>query len=455
MEIQMKVQLSDMEELINSCTETPVKKLMSEALVCYNAGSYRSAIITIWHAICFDLCLKAKELDELGDTPAKKIIKRLDEAKKELLEHKNPSKMTQFEKDIAEKFIKDDLGLSVYESSELKKIYEDRHIAAHPALYDEELPEFTPEKVRTHFIHAIKFLLSKNFYIRNDYIEKIIDFLDQNWIHEKNLIKNIIEKRYANVRPSNLNKILENLFFNVCIYRYIKDELSYFKLTYLIEKISEKYTDSFDREINKKLCKLISTRKPEDLLLSIIISSYATFNEENIEHVRNSITRLDLNSIHKFISFDHIEKRNPIIFNEILNRLKNLILLLPANEKIKLFDNLPKSILLNERFYNSIITFYLSFNFDGNNYISLRKISDLYGKYISPIQDNLNQGQFEKIFNKILEEYRWSEDQKPKGWTVYYRNEVNKLLFNKYKEKFPQSNQYSDKDQAVICTDAS
>ena len=292
-------------------------------------------------------------------------------------------------------------------------------------------------------------------------LQKVID---DNYIKKENfkngfvsmsLIKNIIEKRYANVRPSNLNKILENLFFNVCIYRYIKDELSYFKLTYLIEKISEKYTDSFDREINKKLCKLISTRKPEDLLLSIIISSYATFNEENIEHVRNSITRLDLNSIHKFISFDHIEKRNPIIFNEILNRLKNLILLLPANEKIKLFDNLPKSILLNERFYDSIITFYLSFNFDGNNYISLRKISDLYGKYISPIQDNLNQGQFEKIFNKILEEYRWSEDQKPKGWTVYYRNEVNKLLFNKYKEKFPQSNQYSDKDQAVICTDAS
>lgn len=448
----MKVQLSDMEELINSCTETPVKKLMSEALVCYNAGSYRSAIITIWHAICFDLCLKAKELNELGDTPAKKIIKQLDEAKTELLEHKNPSKMTQFEKDIAEKFIKDDLGLSVYESSELKKIYEDRHIAAHPALYDEELPEFTPEKVRAHFIHAIKFLLSKNFYIKNDYKEKIIDFLNQNWIYENNLIKNIIEKRYVNIRLSNLNKTLEELFFNIGIYKYIKDELSYFKLSYLIEKISEKYTYDFDSWVNKKLFKLISTRKQEDLLLSIIISAYATFSEENIEHVKNSITKLELNSIHKFISLNHVEKKNPIIFDEILNRLNNLIISLPTNEKIKLFDNLPKSILLNKKFYDSIITFYLSFHFDEHNYISLSRISDLYDKYISPIQDNLTQCQFKNIFNKILEEYHWSEDQKPKGFTVYYRNKVNILLFNKYKEKFPQSNQYSTNDKAVICT---
>lgn len=452
----MKVQLSDMEELINSCTETPVKKLMSEALVCYNAGSYRSAIITIWHAICFDLCLKAKELDELGDTPAKKIIKQLDEAKKELLEHKNPSKMTQFEKDIAEKFIKDDLGLSVYESSELKKIYEDRHIAAHPALYDEELPEFTPEKVRAHFIHAIKFLLSKNFYIKNNYKEKIIDFFNQNWIYENNLIKNIIEKRYVNIRPSNLNKTLEELFFNIGIYKYIKDELSYFKLSYLIEKISEKYTYDFDSWVNKRLFKLISTRKQEDLLISIIISAYATFSEENIEHVKNSITKLELNSIHNFISINHVEKKNPIIFDEILNRINNLIMSLPINETVKLFNKLPKSILLNKKFYDSIIAFYLNFLFKVNdNSIILVKSSDLYEKYIFPIKDNLTQVQFENIFDRILKEHHCLEDQKLKTFIIRGGSKVNRLLFDEYKKKFPQSNQYSDKDQAVICTDAS
>ncbi|MBY6282840.1 hypothetical protein K6120_01465 [Neisseria flava] len=452
----MKVQLSDMEELINSCTETPVKKLMSEALVCYNAGSYRSAIITIWHAICFDLCLKAKELDELGDAPAEKIIKQLDEAKKELLEHKNPSKMTKFEKDIAEKFIKDDLGLSVYESSELKKIYEDRHIAAHPALYDEELPEFTPEKVRAHFIHAIKFLLSNNFYIKNDYKEKIIDFFNQNWIYEKNLIKNIIEKRYVNIRPSNLDKTLEELFFNIGIYKYIKDELSYFKLSYLIEKISEKYKSEFDAWVNKKISRIMSTREPEDLLISIAISSYANFNDESLEHVKKSITELKQVSIHKFLCIDHIRRNNLTVFKAILTKFDELVTSLEtkAGERIKLFNNLPKSIVTNKEFYNSIIRFYLSFEYE-DNVVRLETIEDLYEKYIFPIEDDLDQNQFEKIFDKILVEHTESENKRPRGWTVYYRNRINKLLLDRYETKFPKSDKYSKDDKKIIITDPS
>ena len=451
---------------------------MNEALACYNVGSYRSAIITIWHAVCFDFCLKIKELSDLGVEEAKSIIDELSSASKAFSNENNPKPIQNFETKIAnankkikssseknedskeknEDNIRNILGLSGYERFELGKIYTDRCLAAHPALSDLELPEFTPENVRAHFIHAIKFLLSKRFYRREDYVKEFTDFLDQDWIHDTNLVKNIIEKKYINIQPLYFNQILSDLFFSIgiCDKNNIKNELSYFKLSVLIEKISEKYKSEFDAWINKKILKIMSTREPKDLLISIAMSSYANFNNESLEHIKKSITELKQVSIHKFLCIDHIRRNNFIVFNAILTKFDELVTSLEtkAGERIKLFNNLPKSIVTNKEFYNSIIRFYLSFEYE-DNVVRLETIEDLYEKYISPIEDDLDQNQFEKIFDKILVEHNESENKRPRGWTVYYRNRINKLLLYKYETKFPKSDKYSKDDKKIIITDPS
>lgn len=156
--------LSDLEVLVNSCRNDTAKQYIREALACYNVRAYKSAIITTWIAIVYDILEKTQDLARLGDPRAQEIENEFTTIRdnfdkdspatvRQLLEFEN--KILQFAKDKLE--IIDSLQFD-----ELNRIKQDRNKCAHPSMHKNgELFLPSPELARLHIKNAIIILLSQ------------------------------------------------------------------------------------------------------------------------------------------------------------------------------------------------------------------------------------------------------------------------------------------------------
>lgn len=129
-----------------------------DALKSYRAGAFRAAISSTWIALTYDLLRKYRELDGLGDRAAREFLTTWDHA----IQANNVAKLLELERTLLDhayekmKFV-DAMGLRA-----LKRLYEDRHLTAHPAFANrDELYEPTDELVRAHMVAAIELVLSQ------------------------------------------------------------------------------------------------------------------------------------------------------------------------------------------------------------------------------------------------------------------------------------------------------
>jgi hypothetical protein len=76
--------LQDLELSALSCINNHGKKLINEAINCYNCGAFRAAIITTWIAVVFDLLDKIYELQLAGNLQAKAIFEKYENNIKQL-----------------------------------------------------------------------------------------------------------------------------------------------------------------------------------------------------------------------------------------------------------------------------------------------------------------------------------------------------------------------------------
>lgn len=148
--------LSDLDELVLKCRDQKAKSYIKEAVDCYKAGAFRSAIVSTWIAVSFDILDKLKELSLAGDKEAEKQIDVFEKARR----IGDIANSLKFERDILT-VCRDKLELiSQVEFIDLERLQEDRNRCAHPSMTaDGEVFNPSAELARMHVRSAVEHLL--------------------------------------------------------------------------------------------------------------------------------------------------------------------------------------------------------------------------------------------------------------------------------------------------------
>ena len=154
--MQFGERLADLDELLLRCRAPQSKSFLAEAIACYRAGAYRSAIISTWIAVVFDLISKFKELALTGDTEAQRAV---DDIERMYLTDDITAAL-RFERNVLEQAREKFQLISYIEQEDLQRLFNDRNRCAHPSLRSLEEPyQPSGELVRTHIHNAVVVLL--------------------------------------------------------------------------------------------------------------------------------------------------------------------------------------------------------------------------------------------------------------------------------------------------------
>ena len=149
--------LSDIDSLILTVRDRESQRLIAEAVTAYRAGSLRSALVSTWISVTYDLISKTRELSSQGEAAPRAFVNELNKA----VDQRDLRKMQLIENQILVKANTELQLLAPHEYNALVRIQKDRHLCAHPAfILEDELYQPTPEQVRVHIVHAIRYLLA-------------------------------------------------------------------------------------------------------------------------------------------------------------------------------------------------------------------------------------------------------------------------------------------------------
>ena len=147
---------SDVDTLALAVRDRESRRLIGEAIAAYRGGALRSAVISTWIAVAYDIIAKARELASQGEAAPRAFVNKLDEA----ILANDVRKQQTIEYELLEKANSDFQLLAPHEYSALERIQNDRNLCAHPAfVVQDELYQPTPELVRGHIVHALQYLL--------------------------------------------------------------------------------------------------------------------------------------------------------------------------------------------------------------------------------------------------------------------------------------------------------
>jgi hypothetical protein len=148
--------LSDIDAMALAVRDRESRRLIVEAITAYRGGALRSAIISTWIAVSFDIIAKARELASQGEAAPKAFVHDLDSA----IANNDVRKLQIIESDLL-KTANEGLQLfAPHEFNTLQRLQNDRNLCAHPAfIVEDELYQPTLELVRSHIVHALLYLL--------------------------------------------------------------------------------------------------------------------------------------------------------------------------------------------------------------------------------------------------------------------------------------------------------
>lgn len=150
------VNLTDIDSLFLEVRDHESKRLINEAMTAYRGGAFRAAIISTWITVAYDIFSKGRELKSQGDAAASKFIDEVDSA----IENRDIIKMQKIESTLLTVANSELLLFAPHEHEAFSRLQSDRHLCAHPAfVVDDELYRPSPELVRTHISHSLKYLL--------------------------------------------------------------------------------------------------------------------------------------------------------------------------------------------------------------------------------------------------------------------------------------------------------
>ena len=148
--------LTDLDELILLCRDDRAKAYLREAVASYRAGSFRSAIVATWIAVCFDFIEKLQELALAGDKEAEGQVAEIEKIRSS----GDVARALKFEKDLLVSARDKFELISPLEYLDLSRLQEDRNRCAHPSLVAEgEAYNPSAELARLHIRSAVVSLL--------------------------------------------------------------------------------------------------------------------------------------------------------------------------------------------------------------------------------------------------------------------------------------------------------
>jgi len=289
----MSSPLSDLDELVLKCRNKKAKNYIREAVACYKSSAFRSAIVSTWIAVSFDIIDKIRDLTLAGDKEAEKQLEQFDKAR----EANDLARSLQFEREIL-KVARDKLELiSQVEYIDLERLQQDRNRCAHPTMTsDGEIFNPSAELARVHIRCAIDHLLQYPPAQGKYALSKLLKEVDSNYFpvsvsdafisltnsplaHARDsLVRNFIiillkkllmdNKDYQIVRKlSSALKATENMhskvYFNTLqeklsvLFKLVPDEELY-RTFPILQRISDSW-QMLSKDIQQKLCLYVKT----------------------------------------------------------------------------------------------------------------------------------------------------------------------------------------------------
>ncbi|NET43404.1 hypothetical protein [Okeania sp. SIO2B3] len=326
-------QLADLEALLLEIENDNIRAYAGEAIVSYSAGAYRSAIVSIWIAVVYDLYQKFRIISETyRDEAAQKSIERIDKIRN----NTDKKQVASWERNILKDASDEVKMITNLEYEHLDRIQQDRHRCAHPVLDSEGLLfQPTPELARTHIRTAIEVLLSQPPIIgkaAGEALEKDVEglyFPDdiegvKNFLSGRHFLVGS-EKYLANIILLSLKKVL---FLDIPSNRprIIKN----YQL--VIECLVRNYRNVFESLAREKLSNILGMTKDDRIQnLAILFNIDDRFWGDCPEHIRE-----------KFKSFIKEEKAILIFYGifvlHLLPEIKNDILVVYKNNYINEYE---------------------------------------------------------------------------------------------------------------------
>lgn len=428
-------QLADLEALLLDILDENIRAYAGEAIASYSVGAYRSAIVSIWIAVVYDLYKKFRELSEVfDDLAAKRCIEEINKIRN----NADKKRVTAWERTILDNAFNDVKMLTSIEYDHLDRIQQDRHRCAHPALDSEGfLFQPSPELARTHIRTAIEVLLSQPPVIGKAAGNALIrDVEGRYFADDLESVKKALQGRHL---PSS-EKYRLNIF-TLCLKKILylqpDDETIIDRYILVFNCFLNEYRKDFEslnRTTLEKILEDTSSKRFSFLLRLFFIEeslwsqSSDLLKEKFKDFVKKEATLAEkVNVLHLFpeMKYEIVLKFNELNSSDkqdLVETLKNFSI---TEKNVKIIESIVKG---------NIDIFANSYSYAGG-----RKNGD---ECIRPIVPLLKADDVEYLLEKILPNSQLID-------CAYIMEEVFESTFNKFPETLPSWNKFVEQKKDV------
>jgi hypothetical protein len=192
--------VTDLDAQLVRIRDYRTRSYFSDAVKCFRAGAYRSAVAATWVTVAYDLIAKYRELRGLGDAEATRFIGDWDRART----GNQTAKLLELERVLLAHAHEKLAIIDAMTFRALTRLFEDRHLCAHPAFAtQDDLYEPPPDLVRAHMTVAVDALLSQRPVQGKSLFEAFsVDLLSPGFPAGSGAVHDYVEHKYLhNMRP--------------------------------------------------------------------------------------------------------------------------------------------------------------------------------------------------------------------------------------------------------------
>jgi hypothetical protein len=193
--------LTDLDAQLMRIRDYRTRTYFSDALKCFRAGAFRSAVAATWVTVAYDLIAKYRELSSLGDAEATRFIFAWDQARIA----NQTARLLELERTLLTHAHERMAIIDAMTLRALNRLYEDRHLCAHPAFANQDdLYEPPADLARAHMAVAVESLLSQPPIQGKSFFEAFsVDILSPGFPSTSNLVHDYVEHKYLRtMRPN-------------------------------------------------------------------------------------------------------------------------------------------------------------------------------------------------------------------------------------------------------------
>jgi len=197
--------LADVETLALRCRAERAREYIAEAIQCYRAGAYRSAIVNTWIAVVFDLVDKIRDLALAGDATAQTINGQYETYVTQINagSEQGVKNALEFERTIIAT-CRDRLQFFDHQQvRDLDRLREDRHQCAHPSFQRAGEPNRpSAELARLHLRTAVEHVLSQPPVQGRSAISELVSIVASNYYPKERVQAAVALRNTPLARPT-------------------------------------------------------------------------------------------------------------------------------------------------------------------------------------------------------------------------------------------------------------